>query len=554
MASTLQTARQATRAPVFAVVVFALAASLLLAACEPKVDVDAAASVAARYASVRVTVKEIWFNQSGTAAPADDTWDKHKLDKSVTIDLVTLSAGAIARIAEDLEIPAATYRQIRLLLASSGERLLDSASDLGADYNNEVTWFNEDGDVDTVPLEVLNADRGIGIPMELEVKEGFITSFATVQLLFDGTRDLTEFSFNNRTSFLLNPTLRAFDVEDVGYIGGLVNLAGIAYESWTGRPQIQVTAQKLDATLGRRVVVGSAAVGRSGTFALFPLPLEPGSDTTEYDVVISGPEIQTIVVQDVPVSEGTPGAATPTSAILVAPQAAEPFEANISVADPVLPRSARVGFYQTLPGESAPHLIDVATVDPLSGRFAEAVRLSRASTISYDTYSLALTLRSDTPVEGAARFAVAALSPHYGDGAFAPETLRPAGSSSDTAQFSVPAIGIPAGAVSGTIATTVTVETPGEYDRGVLLVSREGALVTLVPLDSMLQQQLGSAFVDATQVPAGTNTTSFEPGLYYLEAWTWNSAEPRNSFTRHPGTDGVDLRSSATATGAVTIQ
>ncbi len=120
----------------------------------------------------------------------------------------------------------------------------------------------------------------------------------------------------------------------------------------------------------------------------------------------------------------------------------------------MVPRGARIGFYQTLPGEDEPYLIEVAAVDPLRGRFARAVALTRATSISYGTYGPSFTLRSGTPDEGEARYAVAALSPYYGSGALADTLLRPATQASDTRLFSVPAIGMPVSAVPGTISTT----------------------------------------------------------------------------------------------------
>src|SRR5262249_4689156 len=96
----------------------ALAACVLLAACEPVVNVDATADVSARYSTVLVTVKEIWFNESATAVPADTSWQKFPLKKTITIDLVELTGGTMASIAEELKVPVGTYRQIRVILAS----------------------------------------------------------------------------------------------------------------------------------------------------------------------------------------------------------------------------------------------------------------------------------------------------------------------------------------------------------------------------------------------------------------------------------------------------
>jgi hypothetical protein len=179
--------------------------------------------------------------------------------------------------------------------------------------------------------------------------------------------------------------------------------------------------------------------------------------------------------------------------------------------------------------------------------------LSRATTISYATYGNSFTLRFDTPDEGESRYSAAALSPHYGSGALSETLVRPASPVSDTRLFSIPAVGMPAGAVPGTISATVTVATGGQYDSGALLVTREGAVVTLVSLDQVLQLQQPSNLVEVNQVPAGTASATLERGLYHLEAWTWNSADPDGTFTRHAGTAAVDLRGTATAAASVAI-
>jgi hypothetical protein len=530
----------------------ALSALFLLAACEPRVDVDATANVPAAYSRVLVTVEEIWLSDSATAVPEDTTWQKFELDDAVTFDLVDLTAGELIRIAGDLDVPAGTYQQVRLILASRDDDLHDSAEDAGATYNNEVSWFDEEGDPQTSPLEVLNAAQGVGIEVAFEVEEEEVDS-TNVLLVFDAARDLTEFRHSDAPGFLLNPTLKGFDAADVGTIRGVLNLSQLNTATRTGRPDIQVTAQRLNETLGRREIVASTAVSRTGSFVLYPLPLDEDEDEdTEFDLVIHGPAMETLVIRDVPVSDASPQDATAISLEFLSPQPASSFEVDIAQSDPLTPRGARIGFYQTLPDEDFPHLITLAPVDPLRGRFAQPVLLSRAATISYGDYDDA-DVRSGTPEEGAARYAVAAVSPHHGTGALSDTLLRPASTTSETATFSVPAIGIPGGAVSGTISSTVNVEDPGRYDRGVLIVTRGGAVVTATRLEEVLQQALGSAFVEVAQVPAGSAATSYARGLYYLEAWTWDSDDPEDTFERHPGSV-VDLRSSAMAAGTVIIR
>jgi hypothetical protein len=544
--------RPACRLPALPGRLLALAACVVLAACDTMVQVDATSVVPARYESVLITVKEIWFNESAAAVPTDETWQKFELDKTITIDLVDLTGGAITRIATDLKVPLGTYRQIRVFLASRDQALHNSADDVDAKYNNEVTWFNEDGDEKRAPLEVLNVEQGIGISIEVELEVKETVEGTPVQLLFDAARDLTEFRYGGRTGFLLNPTLKAFNPNDAGTIRGTLNLSRLSIDTGTGRPEIEVTAQKLDKVLNRRVIVGSASVSRAGTFVLYPLPLDQDKNTTEYDLVIHGPEIQTIVIRDVPVTEGAPDSAALLVPGILTLEPADSFEANVRDDDLVVPRGARIGFYQTLPGDDEPYLIEVATVDPISGRFAQPVALSRASRISYATLGVDVALRSGTPEEGAARYAVAALSPHYGSGALADTLLRPETQAADTAMFSVPAVGVPATAVSGTISATITIENPGRYDRGMLMVTQEGAVVTAASLDEQLRLSPASTIVDVAQVPAGTASASLERGMYYIEAWTWRSDDPEDTFTRHPGT-AADLRATAVVAGSVAI-
>lgn len=532
-------------------------AAMWLAACDAVVEVNATADVPSQYSSVLVTVNEIWFNQDADAAPADETWEKFRLDRSRTLDLTRLLNGAPALLASELVAPAGRYRQMRLLLAGTHDVLQDSADDLDATYNNEVTWFDDDGREWISPLEVLNPEAGIGLPLDLKVVEAAVAlgggnTRNAVQLKFDAARSLTQFQVSGRSTFLLNPALAAWNENDVGVIRGVLDLSRLAPTfAGTGRPDIQVTAQELDRTLGRHVVVGSAAVGRDGSFALYPLPLDEDERVTEYDLVFHGPEVQTLVLRDVPVSEGTPATAAPIAAALLTLEPDEQFEAEFAGGETLSPRGARVGFYQSLPGDGAPYLINVASVDPLSGRFVHPVKLARAARISHARYGSASSLRTDAPREGAGRYAIAALSPHFGHGPFAADTLR--APTSGIATFTVPAIPVPAGLADGLVSATVNIATPDRDDHGALVVTRDGAVVAIASLDEVLQQSLGSTFVDVGPVPAGSVSAPLASGLYHLEAWSWRAAEPGASFVRHAGDAPIDLRSGAAAGAVVSI-
>lgn len=369
-------------------------------------------------------------------------------------------------------------------------------------------------------------------------------------LVFDAHRDLTQFLFSDKPGFLLNPSLTAYDTRKVGTIQGQLGLSQLTVSTGTARPDVQVTAEKLNDDSTRRVEVASAPVTADGLFTLYPLPLNSSSSTTTYDLVIHGPGIQTVIIREVPVSKGAPasGSNVALGTITLAP--ASSYAANVATSTPVSPRGARVGFYQTLPDDSAPFLIDQHPVDPLSGVLATNATLSSSTTVAFGTFGTSFTLTAAAPQEGASKYSVAALSPFFGNGSFSNTLLAPPATATDVASFTVPDVQIPSTAASGTITAQVSAATPGKYNKGALLVTRNGAVIAAVPLDDALAGSATSATMNVTGIPA-SNASTFDRGLYYLEAWAWNSSDP--TLTRQAVTTAVDLRSTLTATATVTI-
>jgi hypothetical protein len=371
-------------------------------------------------------------------------------------------------------------------------------------------------------------------------------------LVFDADRDLTEFRFSDQPGFLLDPSLKAYDERKVGTIQGQLDLSLITIDTGTGRPDLEVTAETLNDDSTRRVEVASAPITDNGSFILYPLPLDDSQSTTTYDLVIHGPAIQTTVIREVPVTKGAPesGASVALGTITLTPS--DSYVAYVAGSTPVSPRGARVGFYQTLPDDSAPYLVAQQPVDPLSGQLATNAALSSSTTIAYGTFGTSFTLLAAAPQEGASKYAVAALSPSFGNGAFSNTLLAPPAASTDVAAFSVPEIQVPSTAASGTISATVGAATPGQYDKGALLVTHDGAVIATVPLDEALAGSATSTTVNVTGLPA-SNGSAFDRGLYYLEAWAWKSSDPTHTFTRQPVTAPVDLRSVLNGTATVTI-
>ena len=569
-----------------------------LAACESSVNFDATANVSAQYSSVFVTVKEVWVNESATATPDDTTWLKFPLSKPVTFDLVGLNSGALSDFASQLAITTGTYRQMRLILVDRSEALTDSAKSVSATYNDQVTWFDASGTQGTLPLEIPNSAQGIGIEMELVVPaptEAILAALAstsssssstdstssttstipttttttsttalssdsttstvtaTSRVMFDAARDLTAFRFSDRPGFLLNPTLSARDQDDVGTIQGQLDLSLLTINTGTGRPDIEVTAEALNDDSTRRIEIGSAPVSVTGTFTLYPLPLIDGKrDSTTYDLVIHGPGVRTIVIRSVPVTKGTPDDGADVALGTITLTAADSYAVNVDASSVVATRGARVAFYQTLPDDNAPYLIEQRPVDPLSGQFANDGLLSGASTIVFGTFGSSIAFTAAAPQEGASKYSVSTLSPLFEAGDFSLTLLAPPAATTSTATFTVPDVSLPSGAASGTIAATVSVGTQGKYDKGALLVTHNVAVVTATSLDQAITTGAASTIVNATNVPA-SSSAGFDRGLYYLEAWAWNSADPAGTFSRQPVTGAVDLRATLTANANVTL-
>src|SRR4051812_16683712 len=108
-----------------------LGSTFALTACDTSVNVAATANVGARYSNVRITVKELWVNESATASVDDTTWQKFPLSAPVTLDLVALTSGTLNEFATQLKVPAGSYHQVRLFLVDRTETLASAAQAAG---------------------------------------------------------------------------------------------------------------------------------------------------------------------------------------------------------------------------------------------------------------------------------------------------------------------------------------------------------------------------------------------------------------------------------------
>jgi hypothetical protein len=259
-----------------------------LAACGARTDVSATSNVTAQYSHVWVTVQDVKFNTRATAGAGDSSWLDFPLTTPQTIDLATVTNGALAVFGSALKIPTGTYAQMQLLLTDTSAPLVTSAQSVGLLYNDQVEYLDSTGAPTVAPLELVHPEQGIVLAVSLTIPNntkaaldalstsaattagstatgsttGLTTTAATtpaasttcsttttntttttpitttsntctggvttatfaVGIDFDAERDLVPLTYSGQPGFLLNPHLVAYDLSTAGTIQGQVTL------------------------------------------------------------------------------------------------------------------------------------------------------------------------------------------------------------------------------------------------------------------------------------------------------------------------------------------
>ena len=333
-----------------------------LAGCSTRTNVSAIGNSPPLYTHVYLTAQAVWFNNSATAGPDDAGWAQFNLSTPVTVDLVADSGGNFAYLATDLKLAPGSYSQVRFIPVDALTPLTVSAQTLGAKYNMEADYVDSTGATQQLRLELLNPDKGIGIPTSLSVPiasvgastvagglagtgstnstaTGFASTAGTTSTTagtgttigvggttgstnttaefavnIDGARDLTGFTYSGVGGVLLSNHANATDLSQAGGIQGQLTLTNLTLTSANGTPGITASAESLSADGTRHVVVASAPVATDGSFTVYPLAAN-SSNNTSYDLVIHGAGIATIIIKDIiipPTGKGGISAATLT--------------------------------------------------------------------------------------------------------------------------------------------------------------------------------------------------------------------------------------------------
>ncbi len=186
-----------------------------------------------------------------------------------TVDLLSLSGGVMATLAQGAALPPGRYTQLRLVLGPG----------------NTVTL----PDQSVQPLEVPSGQQsGLKVPIAFDVVAG-----ATKDLVidFDGARSVHVRTTGASSRYLLRPVVNAQDKESTGSVTGSLKTAGGA-----AIPGALVIAQTLDAQ-GNPVIQRIVQTGSDGAFVLDLLPAgatyyvatQPVVGTTGYASAAAGP-------------------------------------------------------------------------------------------------------------------------------------------------------------------------------------------------------------------------------------------------------------------------
>ncbi len=376
----------------------------------------------------------------------------------------------------------------------------------------------------------------------------------TIAINIDGTRDLVPFTYGGTNGVLLNPHATAYDSATVGAIQGSVKLAGLANVSLgssSAFANIQVTAETLSADGSRHIAVNSTPVRTDGTFTLYPLAT--GSTAANYDLVVHGPAISTIIIKSVPVIAGDPSTTPPTSVGTISPRSATSFAVNVETST-ALPAGAQAGFYQTLPqsGE-VPYLIEAWPVDPFSRNFPANQALS-AGTVDHGTFAATgatVSLATVTPAEGSRGYRALATAPLFADGVLSASFAGPQ-SGNSVLLVGFPALSVASGAVATTVTFSVTQAFPGRYDQGELIISHDGAIVATATLNTLLARGSGASIAVAG-IPGSNGFASLDSALYYVSVRVWNSSNPAGTLNRETYPTALDLRAGRQSSYALNI-
>jgi Domain of unknown function (DUF4382) len=559
----MQTADRSCRAPHVHLAAVSVAAALMLAACGGGGDSSTPPTADTGTLNIRLVdgpssnVTHSWITVTQVAVNADDAvdmsgsgWTRFDLPTPVSLDMMTLANGSLSSVIASLNLPAGTYKQIRLVLAGSSDALTGSAVAAGLTYNDQVTYVDSSGASQIAPLEVAQARQGVALWGTFDIVAGGSLNLA---IEFDVGEDVVPFLSSTQTAYVLQPHLRYFDLDQSAAIVGRVDASACAALATNPCGDLVVKAEQPSIDGSVQQVARWTKVMPDGSFTLFPVQAAAGQT---YDVIVRGDYAQTMLVRSVAVSANTSPGSNPTtlSAAPLALAAAPGFSANWSGASN--PTGVKSRFYQTLVPGTAPYEVRGMSNDPFSGVLSSPLLLADGD-VMVGSYAAGgnPSFSPATPAEGSGGYLPALDARGINRSLAAPVRARSDGSITPIATPTLtPAPKVAGfGNISGRIGQSVA----GKFDAGYVVVTRGGQIVNTADIGAALQANggqggaynIGNLPAGSAAMPYGMNGNG--PGIYFAYLRVWNSANPA-AVTIVPINGSADLNTVDTATLNVT--
>lgn len=493
---------------------------------------------------VWVTVGSVALHASASQpwSSADRSWVVLTLRTPVVVELTAVTqAGAqsdVTRVLDAVSVPAGSYGQMRLFPLAHDASLSDAASAAGLTYNAQVRYTDASLGVVNVPLELPQPAQGWRIEGPFAVTAGQ-ASYLILQA--DVQRNLVRLgsSIDGRMHFSWQSDLRSYDLTDSGAILGSFDMSRVC--GGAGAPpspncasEIIVSAQRLSADGSRFERVRQTRVNSAGGFALYPLP-----SGTQFDVVVTGRHMQTMLVRGVTVSPfnalaGVDWTVLGSSAAPLQPVITAGSERSVSLTSPVVPGSGLLMGGQTVAPDVKPHSVVLFQRNPLSGLLARDLVLPQGplSVASFVSSNAALTFVDVQPSEGAQALSFQAGGRSVDDEGAVSVATPAAGTST---AISVASPTLKAGVATGQMQVTLTGTLSGGHDQAWLVVS---------DVDGVVLAQPAAPGTQTVTVPAGDVAAAHGGAIYSVAVRaTRTAANAAPTWVRAASL--VDLRASS---------
>jgi hypothetical protein len=220
------------------------------------------------YNEVNVTIEKVRVHQSSSAGEADAGWSEIVLNPAKRIDLLSLTNGVLEELGET-SLPAGTYTQVRLVLASNGASAPFANSVVLSDTGTEVALDTPSGQ-----------QSGLKLNANIEVPADQV---ADVVLDFDACKSVVK--AGNSGKYLLKPVIAVIPV---------LSDAGMRVVGWI-EPALAASAPSVSVQASGVPVKSTVPDPLTGEFVLYPVPVGT------YDLVIGATGRVTAVMTGVPV-------------------------------------------------------------------------------------------------------------------------------------------------------------------------------------------------------------------------------------------------------------